>query len=140
MESVFARFKANGSCVEWSGRSCVQGYGRFRWYDEATKRPVQWLAHRWTWTQVYGPIPGGLHVLHSCDNPLCVDVAHLRLGTNAENIQDKLDRRRHARHAATACAKGHPYSDDNLVMRAGGARGCRTCNRDKAARHRKRSA
>ena len=60
------------------------------------------FAHRWTWEQANGPIPRGMVVMHICDNPPCVELSHLRLGTHAENrptwlskdepSQDRVDR------------------------------------------------
>ena len=38
----------------------------------------------------------GLHVLHKCDNPRCINVDHLFLGTNNDNVQDKLAKGRGA--------------------------------------------
>ena len=48
------------------------------------------LAHRLSWTAFRGEIPGGMHVLHKCDTRCCVNPNHLFLGTNYDNVQDKI--------------------------------------------------
>ncbi len=48
------------------------------------------LAHREAWEQAYGePIPPGLCICHHCDNPECVEIRHLFLGTKSENTLDR---------------------------------------------------
>lgn len=70
-----------GACHEWQG-SRIGDYGR-RMY----KRRV-WLAHRAAWDEQVGPIPDGMFVCHHCDNPLCVNTAHLFIGTASDNMRD----------------------------------------------------
>lgn len=52
-------------------------------------------AHRVSWTLLIGLIPREMHVLHKCDNPLCVNPDHLFLGNNQDNVRDKMQKRRH---------------------------------------------
>lgn len=55
------------------------------------------LAHHVAYRLKYGEIPEGLQVLHRCDNPYCVTPEHLFLGTNSENVADKVRKGRQAR-------------------------------------------
>lgn len=48
----------------------------------------RWYHHRYVWTQAHGPIPPGMFVCHKCDNPPCVNLEHLFLGTRQDNIDD----------------------------------------------------
>lgn len=75
-------------CWEWTGgRTGTNGHGQIR-----NAQGDKDLAHRLSWQLHYGPIPDGLLVLHSCDNPICVNPKHLHLGTASDNIKEAYDR------------------------------------------------
>lgn len=75
-------------CREWTGGRFRTGYGRFN------AGGFDWVATRWAYTHFVGPIPEGLDILHSCDNPPCCELGHLRPGTAHDNKQDELGRGR----------------------------------------------
>jgi DNA-binding CsgD family transcriptional regulator len=79
---------ADSGCWEWQASKNPAGYGWFAMND------TMFLAHRASWIIHNGDIPAGLCILHSCDNPACVNPAHLRVGTHFENTRDKYERGR----------------------------------------------
>jgi hypothetical protein len=58
-------------------------------------RYVRSTAHRAAWILKRGPIGPEILVLHSCDNPSCVNVDHLFLGSPKDNTDDMVAKRRH---------------------------------------------
>jgi hypothetical protein len=83
-------------------------------------------AHRRAWELTAGPIPDGLHVLHRCDNRRCVNGHHLFLGSNAENVQDMVEKGR-----STLCGR---RGEDNGNARLTNEHVCEIRKRRAAAR------
>jgi hypothetical protein len=81
-------------CWLWTAGTDEFGYGLI---GAGGKHGGSLLAHRVAWEIQDGPIPEGMCVLHSCDNPPCVNRAHLFLGTKADNNHDCIEKGR-ARH------------------------------------------
>lgn len=82
-------------CLIWNG--AVSGgykskpntqYGYIK-IDGKTQR-----VHRVMYEIHSGPIPEGMVLCHKCDNPLCINPDHLFLGTQAENVQDMIEKKR----------------------------------------------
>lgn len=79
----------NSGCFIWTGNVDLEGYGRL------TRGPgVSIKAHRLAYQLFKGPIPEGMIVCHKCDNPTCVNPAHLYAGTFQDNVGDCLRRGR----------------------------------------------
>jgi hypothetical protein len=83
----FSKVNATYSCWTWTGAT-ARGYGHI---GRAGRGSGNITANRASWILHFGPIPIGLEVLHDCpggDNSLCVNPAHLWLGTHSDNISD----------------------------------------------------
>lgn len=79
------------SCWEWTAAGDREGYGHFKISGR------QYRAARVSYFLSTGDQPGGRLILHSCDNPRCVNPIHLRAGTAADNAVDMKTRNRSAR-------------------------------------------
>src|SRR5690348_4704416 len=88
---TLADVRGPDDCWAWRGSINRNGYGQLSWNA--------WPAssHRVAYQLTHGTIPEGLFVLHSCDNKLCVNPAHLYVGTQQQNVDDMMKRGRHGR-------------------------------------------
>lgn len=126
-DRIEGKFERGPGCWEWTGKRNSQGYGLIR-LDRSTGQMA--MAHRVSYEVYVGSISDGLIVRHDCDNPPCVNPAHLRLGTRQDNIEDMVRRRRHHMHSRTTCRRGHLYDEVNLYIDPRtGQRHCKECRR-----------
>jgi len=88
--------------------------------------------HRVVFEECHGPIPDGMYVCHTCDNPPCINIDHLFLGTPRDNMLDKVAKGRHSNgnDRKTHCKRGHEFTEENTRME-GHRRRCRQCERDR---------
>lgn len=116
-------FRGPNECWTWKRASKTAGYGVISCGGRGQGKT---LAHRLAWRLANGEIPSsdlphGMVIMHTCDNRLCCNPAHLRLGTQAENVRDmdKKGRRKVKAHKGDK----HPNSKltDEMVraLRAG---------------------
>lgn len=118
-------------CHLWAGVIHPDGYGVFH-FEGSNKR-----ASRIAYQFFIGPIPDGLHVLHSCDVRSCVNPKHLFVGTNNDNVQDKIRKGRCFNQLKKICRNGHPYNKKN-TYRWETQRACRICNTLATTKYKKR--
>ena len=115
-------------CWEYMGERDRKGYGRFSIQRQGKR--FRWAAHRLSVQLERGPIPEGLEVDHVCNNPPCVNPAHLELVTPKEHLERSVSRR-------ASCRRGHAYTTENTYVDPQGKRRCNTCRRD-TQRHRRK--
>lgn len=128
------RFKSNyvegelDQCWIWQGPPS-RGYGRIRIGTKC------FGAHVFAWELANGrDVTSGMHVMHSCNNKMCVNPNHLSEGTKSENVIDAWrdglitvpSGEDHYNSIKTHCPEGHPYEGYNLVYKKG-RRCCREC-------------
>lgn len=97
-------------CIEWQGPFKEDGYGAISWEGRST------TPHRVVYILAHGPIPKGMQVRHTCDNRKCVNLEHLLLGTQRENMQDRIDRPKKWGWGAKGEASGKAKLTDEQVL------------------------
>lgn len=99
----------NGECHEWKRAKDKNGYGHIRYEGKCE------LVHRLVYRQAFGISDESLFVCHHCDNPSCVRIDHLYLGTHQDNMDDRSarDRARAAKGEDSHLAK---LTETDVVM------------------------
>lgn len=128
-------------CWLWTGDKDRGGYGRTSVGRRGEARTR--LLHRLAYTAFVGQIPNGLFLDHfrypdSCIGPACFRPDHTRPVTTRENVL-RADNLIAWNRAKTHCPQGHPYAGENLVIKKGGGRLCRTCKLAYLRRYRQRN-
>ena len=117
-------------CHIWTAARIKSGYGRIG------NNGKNVLANRASYVIYKGEISHGMQVCHKCDNPPCVNPAHLFLGTGSDNAKDSVSKGRQRNVRKTYCAQGHAFADDNLILDVNSnRRQCRICSNEKTKRY-----
>lgn len=139
MERFWNKVDKTEDCWIWTATKTQGGYGRLRVDGQF------WVAHRYAYEMMVGPIPEGLVLDHLCKVRHCVNPGHLQAVTHTENVRrgnggrpvgsgtPKSGRPRRPDGSFVSCPKGHEYSGTNLYIRKDGSQDCRRCSADRHA-------
>jgi len=93
-DRFWSKVDKSGVCWVWTAGTDKDGYGMISVGSVSKGTRTMVRTHRVSWIIHNGLIPKGLLVLHTCDNPPCCNPKHLFLGTNADNMRDKISKGR----------------------------------------------
>jgi hypothetical protein len=127
------RIEGVGDCWEWTAGKST-GYGVIKVDGRSRK------AHRVSYLIHNGELPREMLVCHKCDNPPCVNPAHLFLGTYQDNAQDKVNKGRCPLKSRTHCKAGHEFNKKNTKFRKISGRVCRICDQLRCMANRQKKA
>jgi hypothetical protein len=139
LEAAIAKFHScyvvtKSGCWLWQRSLVGSGYGQLRY---GADRRIRFLAHRFSYTLVYGEIPLGTEIDHLCRVRHCVNPNHLEAVTHQENIIRSVKYRPDEYDVGEACRRGHERSKWTGVNTKG-KRFCRKCASIHQKNHRQR--
>jgi hypothetical protein len=116
LEKFWARVDKSGECWVWTGSKKTLGYGLVCYRGQLR------TAHRVAYEIFVGPLRDGLFVCHSCDNPPCVNPAHLWQGTASDNTRDAMSKGRlviprFSRENDSVPPRTHAHTREHAVQR-----------------------
>ena len=124
-ERFAKKIRKTATCWLWTGSKDTDGYGQIGAGNRIAK------AHHIAWELANNAErPKGMVIDHLCDNPACVNPAHLKMTTHQDNIS------RRTRKAIGYCANGHERSPENTRWKV--TRICKPCEAANKRRHRKK--
>jgi hypothetical protein len=125
------QFQENG-CWFWTG-GLAKGYGHFR-LTYPNRKIVK--AHRYLWERLYGLIPEGLELHHTCENTQCVNPEHLELLNSKEHVMKSPNNITYLQAQQTHCHQGHEFIPENTYTFRG-MRHCRECQQIRSLEYEK---
>lgn len=118
-ERFWSHVDRTGKCWIWTGKLGWKGHGDFHLLQDEDGKNIQVKAHRFSYELLVGSISKNKELHHTCENPACVNPAHLEIVTRKEHGQ---------KHIRTHCKHGHEYTEKNTYITSFGAKVCRICH------------
>lgn len=138
-------------CWNWTHSKVKDGYGYLTKFVDGKRYTI--FAHRLSWVSQNGEIPDGMVVDHTChtadlDNckgacqhRSCINPAHLRITTIAENLRIKRPPRINTNEDNGLCRNGlHKWEEGSYIVYKSGKRSCNECRKAQLARTAERMA
>jgi len=131
-ERFWSKVDKRGRCWIWTASKDKKGYGFFGLTrSEGKSRVVR--AHRWAWEQEKGPVPEGLVLDHwFCDNPSCVNPAHMVPTTSRNNTLRSTKANAAVNARKTHCSNCGQEYDTVYIVRGRPKRYCSPCNKERS--------
>lgn len=111
IKRILSKCRRNGYCVELTTRTGNSGYS----YIYIPEMGAGGNAHRLMWFVYNGFIPDGKLIMHTCDNRLCINPRHLKLGDDASNMKDMWDKGRGVKPPKGEDSINTKFKDSEIV-------------------------